>query len=201
MTKDQFKSIARHFSKEAEFKVEDLSDCTVSENCYGKILNLGEHEEIPIVSLTCPDVSVAPIKESDKAPEVSSCIKLLYDRLKESFSFYSEQMILYYLYKRPGINGVFSTKELYEFINGTVKLENEVKKNEGTKTTPEDDKGIDLLDLPTFDEESMTATCSDRDKKMFEAAREKIVKGQSSLLESESEALVHTKNLVGIERP
>eukprot|EP00826_Nyctotherus_ovalis_P062805 TRINITY_DN914_c0_g1_i1.p1 TRINITY_DN914_c0_g1~~TRINITY_DN914_c0_g1_i1.p1 ORF type:complete len:111 (+),score=23.02 TRINITY_DN914_c0_g1_i1:778-1110(+) len=110
-------------------------------------------------------------------------------------------MVLYYLYKRPGINGVFSTKELYEFINGAVKSGSEIMEENTNKLIPEERKGIDLLELPIFDEESMTATCSDKDKKTFEAAKEKIAKGQSSLLEFESEALVHTKNLVGIERP
>ena len=119
ITKEQFGVIAKHYNnQEVEIKFEEVNEFyTISEEIYGKVIKLGEHDGINIFSLTCPDVTVMPIKETDKIASLKDYLRNLYTGLKEAFPVYSEHMILYYLYKRSGINSVFSVKELQEAIN------------------------------------------------------------------------------------
>jgi len=175
-----------HYNKkEVEVKFENLNDYSViSEEPYGKIINLGEHEGISIFSLTCPNVSVEPIKE--KTGELANYIKLLYDTMKESFLDYSENMILYYLYKRTGINQLFSTKDLYELIKKEAVIENLNKEDK--------DKGMDLLEIPIIDEENLIAIHSEKDRTEFEVIKAKINKGESVLVEEK----MYIRSLVGI---
>ncbi len=97
---------------EVEFeKLKSVGDSyTVSDGPYGRVMKLGELDGIIILSLTCPDLDLSPAEE----PAPLDYVKLLYRGLRQSFAPYSEHMILYYLYKRPGINGVLTTKHFTE---------------------------------------------------------------------------------------
>lgn len=99
-------------------KLKELnSSYDVSDEPYGKIIRLGILEGIPILSLTHPGTKeITPLQPNDPtAPALSlDYLKLIYKGLKQSFACYSDQLILYYLYKRPGVNGLMKTKQLCE---------------------------------------------------------------------------------------
>ena len=160
-------------------------------------------------------------------------MKILYKGLRQSFASYSEHMILYYLYKRPGINGIFSTKHLIEVCGLADKTwkksaalsATDVKSTGGTteadepvvkiqtpdssfaehikcstmQTVGETKKGIDLLELPSVDEENCSLKWPEGEKAELEKIKNGISKGESSLIESESGNSMCTNNLVGIE--
>ena len=97
------------------------SSWKVSEDAYGRILKLGELDGIDIFSLTCPNLAITSFNHPERALVLIEYLKALYKGLKQSFVSYSEHIILYYLYKRPGINGIFNTKHFIELCGITEK--------------------------------------------------------------------------------
>eukprot|EP00826_Nyctotherus_ovalis_P011341 TRINITY_DN12956_c0_g4_i1.p2 TRINITY_DN12956_c0_g4~~TRINITY_DN12956_c0_g4_i1.p2 ORF type:complete len:213 (+),score=80.38 TRINITY_DN12956_c0_g4_i1:761-1399(+) len=155
-------------------------------------------------------------------------LKVLYKGLKQSFVSYSEHIILYYLYKRPGINGMFSTKHFIELCGisdrnvwkrSAASTATEVKSAgvgsdveelvvktisdntmiEAAKCSNLQAGGLNLLELPFIDEDSCNINWSEQEKDAIESIRNSISRGESSLLESEEANSLCTNNLVEIE--
>jgi len=201
----------------------------ISENPYGRLIKLGELDGIDIFSLTCPDPNLKACTEFSKSiSNILDYIRLIYRGLKQSFASYSEHMILYYLYKRPGINGMLSTKHFSEICGlsektwkkttataiteakstgGTeldepiVKIdsqENSISESAKKNISPVKSMGLNLLEIPNVEEGTFTIKYQEKEKLNFENLRNGINKGESSLLESEDTSSMCTNNLVSI---
>ena len=127
ISREQFTALVNYYNKTEikNIQFEELktinSSYKISDQVYGRIVKLGQLDGIDIFSLTCPDLNINLFDKIEKTSHLLDYLKLLYNGLKQSFPSYSEHIILYYLYKRPGINGIFNTKHFIELCGLTEK--------------------------------------------------------------------------------
>jgi hypothetical protein len=63
------------------------------------------------------------------APTIQS-LRSMYYGLKEAFTSYSEQLILYYLYTIAPVKDIFATKDLMKMLRDNIEEVNETKESE-----------------------------------------------------------------------
>lgn len=79
-------------------------------------------------------------KDVELAAPTISLLRSMYYGLKEAFTSYSEQLILYYLYTVAPVKDVFTTVDLMRMLRDNIEEVNETKESE-----PDDSKQFKIL--------------------------------------------------------
>ena len=100
----------------------DISILNDSSSIHDGIVNVGELDQLPIYIMT-NSKSFEGIKDLELASPSIISLREMYNGLRDTFSNYSEQMILHYLYKLQPVNENFSTQDLMKVVMGDEALE------------------------------------------------------------------------------
>ena len=71
------------------------------------------------------------IKNVELAPPSIDTLRDIYNGLRETFASYTEQMILYYLYKLSPVNENFKTQDLLKVIREDLAQESAISHEQG----------------------------------------------------------------------
>ena len=93
----------------------DISILSDSQSIYDGIINVGELDDLPIYIMTNKKAFEVE-KDIDVSPPSIEYLRDMYNGLKETFTNYSEQMLLFYLYKIKPISDNFSTQDLMKVV-------------------------------------------------------------------------------------
>jgi hypothetical protein len=144
------------------------SSALVGDEAYGRVVKLGVLDGIGIYSFTCPDLKIVPATSSFPVP--LEYLRTLYSGLRQSFAPYSEHMILYYMYKRPGVNGVYRARHFIDVcgVNDRTWKKSATSLATDTKSTGGTETGEPIVNIITADNTSNasfndTVKCSTAD--------------------------------------